>query len=79
MTLVDWPYSENDVLDFAHAIVRGGFRWQDESDDRIHAIIDLIGEAHKWRPELDAWVEAGRPDLFDLTRDSSGAIVVSCR
>lgn len=82
MSLVDWPYSETDVLDFAHSLVRGGFRWQEDSEDRLHAIIDLIDEAYKWKPEIDAWVAAGRPESFDvsdLTTDESGAIVLSCR
>ena len=82
MRLFDWPYSETDVLDFAHAVVRGGFRWQDDNEDRLHAIIDLIDEAYKWKPELDAWVAAGRPESFDVsdltTADDEG-IVVSCR
>jgi hypothetical protein len=66
MRLFDWPYSETDVLDFAHALVRGGFRWQDDSEDRLHAILDVVDEAYKWRVELDAWVAAGRPESFDL-------------
>jgi len=65
MRLFDWPYSETDVLDFAHALVRGGFRWQDDSEDRLHAILDVVDEAYKWRAELDAWVAAGRPESFD--------------
>jgi hypothetical protein len=65
MRLFDWPYNETDVLDFAHALVRGGFRWRDDSEDRLHAILDVVEEAYKWRVEIDAWVAAGRPDAFD--------------
>jgi hypothetical protein len=82
MSRFDWPYSETDVLAFAHAVVRGGFRWQDDSEDRLHAIIDLIDEAYKWKPELDAWVAAGCPESFDvsdLTAANDESIVLSCR
>ena len=61
----DFPYNELDVLEFARAMIRGGFGWRLDPEDRCYAILDVVEESWKWRVELDAWVAAGRPESFD--------------
>ncbi|NBV34821.1 MAG: hypothetical protein EBR81_13800 [Proteobacteria bacterium] len=60
----DFPYSELDVLAFARAMVRGGYGYSQDSDDRCESVLDIIESPHKWRTELDSWVGEGRPDSF---------------
>jgi hypothetical protein len=66
----DWPYDELDVLAFARAMVHGGYAEYAETNDRCDLLLDLIERPYKWRTELDAWVAAGRPDVFDPTDEA---------
>lgn len=60
----DFPYDELDVLAFARAMVRGGYAYSQDSDDRCELVLDIIESPHKWRAELDSWVGEGRPHSF---------------
>jgi len=63
----DFPYDELDVLEFARAMIRGGYAEFADSDERCELLLDLIERPYKWRVELDAWVAASRPESFDPT------------
>lgn len=65
-----YEFTEDEVIEFVRAVVRGGnFAIGASTDEAIERAIDIIDEPHKWRVEMKAWRDAGSPHAYTYEKE----------